>query len=364
MHLASKMFAFGGLFLAAAACGGGSTTGGTGNSGGGSTTSGSSGPSAMQACADQAHAVCSKRDACSPNSFLNNRTYGGEMACEMLIAGPCVSALMANGTAQTPAKIENCLQAYPGYMCTDFFDNNPPAACIPPSGTLATGAACGASAQCTTGYCSIPQYQVCGTCAALPVAGDNCTVTADCGRNLQCVTPTGATMGKCAAFVASGGACLTNVAPCEVGLACVGDDEATMTMGTCKAQVTTAGGACDLDRKTMANCFFDGGLYCIPTAKGSGVGTCQAVTVVDAGMACGPVGAMPITGFADCHAGATCIKPTGSAVGTCTAPAANGAACDNDTTKGPPCLAPARCVPGSSTSTAGTCTVPDATMCH
>ena len=87
--------------------------------------------------------------------------------------------------------------------------------------------------------------------------------------------------------------------------------------------------------------------------------------LVEAGSACGDIGAAPVTGVADCTAGGACIKGSASATtGTCMAPAADGAACNNDNTIGPPCLAPAKCVPTTTGGTAGTCTVPNATTCH
>lgn len=375
MHLASKALFLGGLILGAASCGGGSsgtstggstthTGGSTSGTGGSTATTTSSGPSAAMACADLAHAQCTERETCSMDGFLNKRTYGDEATCEARVAPTCVANLGAKGTAQTPAKIEGCVAQFSSYTCTDFLDGNPPAGCVPPAGTLANGAACGASAQCSSSYCSIPQDQVCGTCAALPVAGAPCQIGADCGRNLACATPTGASSGTCAPFALSGAACLTGTSPCAAGLACVGDVEATKTMGSCKPQGTKVGDACDGSRKTLANCDGTLGLVCIPAAKGSPVGTCQNITLVDAGATCGDVGAMPITGFADCHSGAVCIKNApADPTGKCVAPAADGAACDSDPAKGPPCLAPARCVPTSSTGTAGTCKVPDATKC-
>jgi hypothetical protein len=394
MHIASKTFAFGCLLLAAAACGGGSSgagtgatgtgatgtgatgtgatgtgatgTGGSGHGGSGTGGSGTTGTSAAQACADSVHAQCTQRDKCSVNSFLNNRAYGSETECEMRLTPPCLSGLMATGTVQTPAKIEDCVAAYPAYACVDFFDGNPPAACAPTPGTLAVGAACGTSAQCASTFCSIAPNQVCGTCAALPMAGATCQTTADCGRDLSCAIPSGMTTGTCTSYVMSGGACLTGTAPCAVGFACVGEVVASKTMGTCKPQGSTAGIACDATRKTAPNCDFNFGMLCIPTsATSAGVGTCQPVTVVDAGMTCGNIGANPVTGYADCHSGATCIKATTSAVtGTCTTPAADGMPCDSDITKGPACLVPAKCLaPTGSTGTAGTCTVPDATKC-
>jgi hypothetical protein len=321
----------------------------------------------MQACADQAHAACTQRDKCSTGGFLNNLNFGSEAVCEMRTAIGCAHALAANGTGQTPTKIETCVAAYPSYMCADFFDNNPPAACIPPVGTLSNGSACGANAQCTSTFCATGPFEVCGKCQALPTVGSMCLVEADCGRDSACVKPAGATaltMGTCAPWALAGGACLTGTAPCGAGLSCVGEDVATMTMGTCKASVSTVGGACDGARKTMPGCDAPDGLVCVPTLKGSPIGTCQAITLVGAGAACGDIGAMPITGFADCEAGGLCLKaaPT-DATGVCKSPAPDGMPCDSDPTKGPPCLAPAKCVPTAMGATAGTCTLPDATKC-
>ncbi len=316
------------------------------------------------ACSDQAKAQCNKRDSCSQGSFLNKVVYGDEATCESRLLQPCVSALSAKGTAQTPARIESCVSQYSGVSCTDFLDGNPSGDCVPPNGALANGSACGASGQCTSSHCAITQNQVCGTCAALPIAGAACLSVIDCGRDLACAIPNGATAGTCAAFAQSGGACLSGTSPCAAGLACVGDDEANKTMGKCAPTATTVGAACDALRKTIANCAGALGLACIPTAKGSSVGTCQAITLVEPGATCGIVGLNPITGFTECHAGAACIKVAATDLtGKCVSPAADGAACDSDVTKGPPCLAPSRCVPSASTGTAGVCTTPNATKC-
>ncbi len=174
------------------------------------------------------------------------------------------------------------------------------------------------------------------------------------------------TSGTCAAWVTVNNACLTGHQPCQSGLACVGDDQATMTMGTCQTQGMTVGAACDGTRNTGPNCNGDLGLVCVPTAKDSkGVGTCQAIQLVAAGAACGDIGAAPITGFADCQNGGLCKKAVSTdATGVCVAAAADGAACDSDAANGPPCLAPAKCVPAAgSSATAGTCVVPNASTC-
>lgn len=320
------------------------------------------GPTAGQACGDSAHASCTKRDSCSLTSFLNTLDYGSETICETRTALACVADLGSPGDAQNPTHIEACVAQYANYDCVDYLTNNPSGACVPPAGTLAMGAACGASGQCQSAYCAVSQNQVCGTCQPLPVAGATCQVTGDCGRDLNCAIPTGMTTGTCAAYGAASAMCLTGTAPCAPGLACVGDDETTGAMGTCQAQGTTVGATCDPSRKTSANCEGDLGLICIPTAAGSMMGTCQAITFTMTGT-CGDVGASPITGYVDCQAGGLCVKASSTATtGTCSPPAADGAACDS--ALGPPCLSPAKCVPTADGGTAGTCTLPNANNCH
>jgi hypothetical protein len=321
------------------------------------------GLSGSAACMDEATAVCSVRASCS-NNFNIEKNFPDEPTCVSRTAATCVADLGATGTGQTPGKIEACAAEYPTETCTAYFEGDPVASCVPPMGTGAMGSACGASAQCASTYCAITQDQICGTCQPLPIAGAACQVDADCGRDLACATPGSASTGTCAAYVGSGGTCLTGAQPCAPGLACVGDAPATSTTGTCQASGATVGAACDGTRKTLPSCSAELGLVCIPTAKGSAVGTCMAIDLVGPGSACGDVGAMPITGFADCIAGGACIKGSAAATtGTCMAPATDGAACNSDATIGPPCLAPAKCVPTTAGGTAGTCTLPNATTC-
>ena len=356
------------LLVSLAACGGGkgSTHDASANLDGGSDMT----SAAATACLAQATALCALRNTCSPG-FGIEKNYGSSSVCVMRTADNCVASLAANGTGNTPALVDACAAAYPSETCTDYYDGNPVAACVPKVGTLANGGVCSFSAQCTSTYCSIPQYQVCGTCATLPVAGASCQVAADCGRDLACAIPTLASddgglasSGSCQPFVALNGSCLSGYHPCQSGLICVGDDETTMTNGTCQAQGANISAACDSSRKTAANCDANLGLACIPTAKGSGVGTCQAITLGATGATCGDIGMAPITGVADCSSGGLCKKALGSTSGTCVAAAADGAACDNDASIGPPCLAPAKCVvPSGSQGTAGTCTVPNAAAC-
>jgi len=336
-----------------------------GSSGKGSGSSSDAGTSVASACADIAQAQCEKRDSCSLGSFSNNYAYGSETDCEARVVKPCVSSLSAQGTGQSPGNIENCVALYTNYSCTAYRDNDPSGACLPPAGSRQTGAACGANGQCASTYCHIAQYETCGVCADLPQEGATCEYGGDCGRNMACAIPSGANTGKCAAPVASAGTCLTGSSPCQAGFACVNDNETNGTTGTCQPQASTVGAACDRSRKTAANCDFEFGLTCIPTAAGSGVGTCQAMSLVAAGHTCGIMGSAPVTGEAVCNAGGQCVKVnTTDDTGTCVAAARDEAACNSDSTIGPPCLPPAKCVSPTAGSTAGTCVVPDATQCQ
>jgi hypothetical protein len=308
-----------------------------------------------------------KRDTCSANGYLNDLNYGSEMTCEMRSAANCVAALSAKSTGQTPTTVEACVGAYGSYQCVDFFDTNPPSACLPPAGQVPNGSACAFNAQCMSTFCAAGPFATCGKCAPLPTAGAACLAQGDCGRNLACVKPAGSTdltMGTCAAWVASGGMCLTGTAPCAAGLSCVGEDVVAKTMGTCQASATMAGAACDGTHKSMPGCNNQSGLVCIPTMKGSPIGTCKAVMLVGPNTACGDIGAMPITGVADCQGGGLCKRAAVTdTTGMCVAPAPDGMPCDADPTIGPPCLTPAKCVPTTVGSTAGTCTLPDSTKC-
>jgi hypothetical protein len=77
---------------------------------------------------------------------------------------------------------------------------------------------------------------------------------------------------------------------------------------------------------------------------------CIALTLAQAGGACGPNSIIP-TSYAVCPASGTC---SALIAGTCTAAAADGAACSP--TASPKCMPPARCV-------SGRCTLPAPASC-
>ncbi len=360
-------FAWGAVVIGTTGCG----NGGSGGSGGasssvtstGTTTSGTSGTTTSTGasnpmdCATSAHATCAKRDSCSTNGFSNDHVYGSESICEMRAAAGCDDNLNAAGAG--PSVAVACSAAMMTETCTDFFDDDPPMACIT-TGTQPTGAACGQNGQCASTFCALGPLAVCGTCQPLPAAGATCLAVADCGRDMACVKPAGSTtltQGTCAPWVLENDPC-DSTKSCADGLDCVG---ATTT--TCQKSGATVDAACDRSQKTAAACDANLGLTCIPTGAGSSVGTCQTVQLVAANATCGVMGT-PVTSVADCSDGGLCVKamPTDK-TGTCAAPAADGAACNADPSMGPPCLSPAKCVPTAAGMTAGTCTMPHAATC-
>jgi len=312
---------------------------------------GGSGVSADSACQAVAMARCTQRSMCSalpratdPGASLI-RTYGDMTTCVSREALACRNGLAAPSTGNSPALVEKCVAAFPTYSCQDFFDTNPPADCVA-TGKLANAKACNFNGQCQSGYCQGTKNSMCGTCADPPAAGADCS-TSTCWHNQRCV----AQDQTCESVVSMNGAC-DATHPCDNGLACVGDT--STTMGACQPAGTTVGAACG---GTMAGCDNTIGLYC---AGATGAKTCAAITFADDGKACG---LMSDGTRVACRAG-ECYTATGVAgngdMGTCKADVDAPKACD--TTLGPRCLSPARCVTSGGGS-AGSCIVPTGTMC-
>jgi len=312
---------------------------------------GSSGTSVDKACMDVAAARCTQRSMCSAVGGATAagaslvRTYGDMATCTAREALACRNGLAAHGTGNSADQVETCVAAFSTYSCQDFFDNNPPAACVV-TGALAAGGACAFNGQCKSGYCQGTKNSMCGTCADPPAAGADCS-TSTCWHNQRCVSQD----QTCEGVVSMNGAC-DATHPCDNGLACVGDS--ATVMGTCQPAGTTVGAACG---GTMAGCDNTIGLYC---AGAAGSKTCAEITFVGDGKACGQ---MSDGTRVACRAG-ECFTATGVAgnndMGTCKADVDAPAACD--TALGPHCLAPARCVVTGS-GTAGSCVVPTGAMC-
>lgn len=289
-----------------------------------------------QACTDLATARCGTLMTCSMADL--DRRWPDTDTCEAREKLACMDSLAAPQTAATPTTVKACADALPQSSCDAFLSGvMPPMACLPQHGPRAMGAACSFSAECASGFCSVADDALCGTCAATPAPGASCA-TSGCGPTMICVKST----MTCQVPVAAAGACSKDQ-PCENGLSCVG---ATMTtMGTCQAEVATAGGACDPKQMTGPGCSTAAGLTCDTQML-----MCVPQPLAAATQPCGLIG----TTRTACKAGASCSIPQGETMGVCVAPAADGGPCNSDV--GPFCETPAKCV-------GGTCQLPGSMTC-
>jgi len=329
--------------LAAAGC---SSSGGGGTSSGGSS---GGGLGAAQACSDYATAECNVRNGCT-NGFAITIDFGDVSTCQSRLEASCANALAAPGTGSTPAHVEGCAQALGGQSCFDYFTNATPAACATPAGTLAAGAGCAFSAQCQSAFCAIESSEVCGTCQAAPQAGSACGGGVGCGDGLICFSDS----ESCGVGVEDGGACSDHDA-CGAGESCVGLVDGGH--GTCVPRGGVSA-PCDPKEGTEPSCFGAGGIACVRGVRDAG--TCLPISVETSGATCGTV-----AGQADavCGTGGLCVKssPDGG-TGACQGYVSDGQSCDS--VLGPPCVTPAKCVPATDGGTAGTCTLPNGSLCH
>lgn len=301
---------------------------------------------AEQACADRAQTSCAKRASCTGGDNIK-RVFGTMDTCVGRTTLNCMQGLAAMNQGNTPALVESCATSTPALDCAAIFDDTPSGACAV-TGPLPNGSACAFPGQCTSGYCGSTKNASCGACADPPVAGASC-LDSICGQGQDCVAST----LLCTPYGHLGDVC-DGSTPCGYDFTCVGSSAANGTPGTCQAPVAVAGMPCG---GTMPGCDTRMGLYCVGPA---GAKTCLAATYVGDSLPCG---ALSATSYAVCLAG-SCYTATGVAsatdMGTCKADAADGVACD--TTLGPGCLSPARCVL-TGVGTTGICTPPTGATC-
>lgn len=322
--------------LFVAACGGGGDTagtggagssdgtGGAGGAGGGTTTTTGGGPATVDAaCAALAKANCAKFGSCAP--FLRDTLFTDEATCVARGTIACKSEFSAAEAAKTnAAKLASCATWYGTATCGDILNEALPTECRPDPGTLAEGKACGSDAQCVSTFCKKDTAADCGVCAAKVPAGGDCVASA-CGDGLACLG------GKCRTPGAEGAAC-SDMQPCGALLSCN-----NMKCGAPAKIGEACSGAGD-------SCDITVGALCSPFSN-----KCEAIKAAKAGEACGFIS----NAFVLCTGGATCN--TGMmTMGTCVAPAADGAACDKAKSIG--CLSGANCVNS-------VCTVFDAATC-
>ena len=151
--------------------GGGSTSPEAGGGGSPDATT-DAGAAATSACAAYAAARCRHDDACTAG-VSSLAKYGDEATCESRKAALCITDLTASGTAATALTTQSCAASIASQSCADSFNETPTPQCAALAGSLTTGAACVASSQCASTYCALANG-VCGSCAAVPKAGDPC----------------------------------------------------------------------------------------------------------------------------------------------------------------------------------------------
>jgi hypothetical protein len=322
------------VVVAALGCSGSSTDGGdaSGSSDGGLT--------AQQACQDQANARCTRLQACAPGKMQTE--FGDQGTCEARYALSCTNALAAPSTGATPAGTEACAQAYAGWECTDFLnDEHVLPACAQATGSVAAGGTCGFNGQCQSGFCAIAPSSRCGTCAAPPAPGDSCAQLTSCGPGLTCTADT----QTCVVPAVQGAACGKG-APCGAGLSCVGEQPAKSVQGACQPAGAKAGATCDPTQQTAPNCDHNQGLACNTLTM-----QCARLVVADGGQPCGTNDVNDQTAL--CSASGVCTGATPGNPGTCTAAAADGASCSAQ--GGPGCMFPARCVTSTCQPSSSSC---------
>jgi hypothetical protein len=313
-----------------------------------------SGAAVAAACMSYAMAWCDQLNSCNTVGILMD--YGAAAVCQDQVGAECINELSAPMTGESPADRMACVSAIPGWGCSDFLNNqNAPAACAPKSGGVASGGGCGFSSQCSTGFCSVAHKAQCGKCASLPVAGDKCAKTQDCG-------PTGDLVcagNVCYAPGAVGAPCTPPALdmPCLFPLSCTGYMMKTKTPGTCQLPVQSAGSTCSPGALKNPDCDLSMGLVC--DGSGKPPHTCVAVSLAATGAACGTSTGQRVF----CSNGANCSAPPGpGSNGTCIPAIPDKGSCELMMPKGAQCLSPARCI-APAKSKSGTCEFDNASGC-
>jgi hypothetical protein len=210
-------------------------------------------------------------------------------------------------------------------------------------GVLEEGAACEQGVECESAYCAVPDGEDCGVCEAPREENESCVLTGDdvipCAADLYCDSEA----GVCRAFGELGDACGTNLY-CGVGLYCGGDEVCVAYPGeneACPDYVCADGLECEDDGEQRrcvdagpgaeigdscptvgGTCdgFWETGLLCDGDALGM-PGTCQQVTLKDAGESCTgglynptPGGLEWCRGFLSTY---HCVMADGETTGSC-----------------------------------------------
>ncbi len=262
--------------------------------------------------------------------------FGTRDACVSELAASITPELALKGVSLSEAEAQACQTKYAGHACDD---PSTPAECAF-KGTLADGAPCASTLQCSSGNCDLAASTdstsaACGTCKPFAGVGEDCT-DANCAEGLRC-----SSAHKCVAGVAEGVAC-TDPSECSGSLQCVA--------GKC-APLFAEGAACKPTTTAAGSCNGNVGLYCKPTIADGSAGVCAKYAFANVGEACG---IDRTTFIATLCTGAQCDATSALPTGKCIPFVADGAAC-SDTT--------AACAFGLG-CTAGVCKRTERTTCN
>jgi hypothetical protein len=275
---------------------------------------GGGGLSIEQACQRDADLFCDKTAACSE---FDLRWFWGDVAtCKARDMLWCSAYLGLLDTAVTPDLFAACSGAVAAMTCDDFNSGVEAEACVFKPGSRVEGQACTNGAQCQTHLCKIPKNASCGVCAAkVPVGGA-------CASNSECVSGSRCKGQTCTPEVGVGATCGGTVAACAYPNIC---------LGTCTKPLPV-GAPCD---PMIDACDYGIGAACDPQSS-----TCKAlVKLASPGQPCGTIDGSQVecVGFGSCG-----FDTPDATMGTCYAPSADGAPCDDVRS----CLWPATCVNG------------------
>jgi hypothetical protein len=254
------------------------------------------------------------------------------------------------GSTTTAADIEACAHAFMA-DCSATCQG-------PTTGTLPAGAACNVSwdLQCQSGACAqlpLPDggYSACGICAASVAVGQPCDGTSPsaCEPGSYCA---GSTSRTCVTYGAVGAPCSSTLF-CQADLRCSSAHQceprvslggACQTDVDCSDALPCVGGTCTARADAGAHCTPSG--YALPCNYGlecaAATSTCVAPTVQPGG----PGGAN----------GQLCVHGSCSAKGVCPTIIPDGQPCPTNDTE--LCDFEAHC------DSAGTCSIPGATICR
>jgi hypothetical protein len=311
---------------------GGSGTAGAAGAGGGSTTD----PDLLAACSTFWTARCAEWKSCDAAALAS--MFGDEAACVKAEALACATTTLGPASKATVADVKACFAAYgaldcPGTLRFLHEHASRPAACALPAGTLAAGAPCVASSECSTSFCrKDPLGGGCGACATPVKNGAPCDVDADCVDGSACVVALiggPGSGGSCTPYASKGEPC--TVAACHADLACLG--------GVCNDRIAD-------------------GAVCDPQEAGCGVlsgcngakNRCEPLSVAAMDGTCGEAAGGKQT---LCPAGSWCRYEFQDALGRCVVTKKLGDACELDQE----CPFPATCGGGA-------CRVATATVCE